>query len=283
MEVVFSVLAVLIIIPVVGLIAEAIAKSKKEKNEEKLDDLLEKLAPNDIKKIKQAMIELGITVPEDSFNNKLTLERYINELCKYVSSKVDESVPEGCASKCFSDTLLIFYDQNQVIIISDLLFDFYNNDWFRPRIYATENGIKYFGTGEKKGGMSISTVIDNVKKLDDKDFIKSNINTVKWDDLIWYLDGVPSMLHVGNVAAGAIGGAILLGPIGAVAGAISGNKDANKAKQRIEREMKLMFGYCGGKKWVINTDWNRSSFQDDFKFFLETCPDRRAKDIERSE
>jgi hypothetical protein len=279
MEVIFAVLAVLIIIPIVGLIAEAIAKSR----EEKLDDLLEELAPNDIKKIKKAMMELGITVPADSYSNTSTLKIYIEELCKYVYSKVDESVPEGCASKYFPDALLIFYDKNQVIILSDLLFHFCNNNRFLPKIYATENGIKYFGTKEKKDGMSISTVIDNVKKLDDKDFIKSNTNTVKWDDLIWYLNGVPHMLHVGNVGAGAIGGALLLGPIGAVAGAISGNKDANEAKQRIEREMKLMFGYCGGKKWVINTNWNRSSFQDDFKFFLETCPDRRAKDIERSE
>lgn len=126
--------------------------------------------------------------------------------------------------------------------------------------------------------MSVSTLIDNVKMLDDKDFIKSNFDTINWDDLIWYLDGVPKhMMHTGSIATGAIGGALLLGPVGAVAGAISGNKDAKEAKERILREMKLVFGYCGGRKWVINTDWDSSSFQDDFQFFLENCPDRREK------
>ena len=228
------------------------------------------------------MIDLGITVPADSDSNTKTLRNYLCELCAYADSKVWECLHKGYKMEYFPSALYIFYNKKQVIIPSDLLCHFSLNR-YSTTIYATENEIKYFGTREKKDGLSISTVIDNVKKLDDKDFIKSNTNTVKWNDLIWYLDGVPRMVHVGNVGAGAIGGALLLGPIGAVAGAISGNKDANEAKQRIEREMKLMFGYCGGKKWVINTDWNSSSFQDNFEFFLETCPDRRAKDIERSE
>ena len=50
MEGLYAVFAALIIIPIVGLIASVSSASKEKKQ----DDLLESLAPNDIKKIKQA-------------------------------------------------------------------------------------------------------------------------------------------------------------------------------------------------------------------------------------
>lgn len=277
MEVLYIFFAVLIIIPVVGLIATVRNESKTNKDKA----LLERLAPNDIKKIKQAMLELGITVPADSNSNTNTLRRYLNELCQYADSKVWKSLHKGYEVHSFSSALYIFYNKKQVIIPSDL-FSHIRECKYSSKVYVTENGIKYFGTKEKNDGISIGALIDNVKKLDDKDFIKSNIDTVKWDDLIWYLDGVPKGHRLASVGAGAITGAVLFGAVGAVAGAVSSNNDAKKTEERIVREMKLMFGYCGGRKWVINTDWNSSSFQCDFNFLLETCPDRRGENIERS-
>lgn len=250
------------------------------KVEQKDKDRVDQFAPDDAKQIKQVLSELGIPVPEGSYSNTQYLRVCLTALRKYADSKVRSSIDTGYQYKHFDHTnFYILYNKSEVLIPSDILCRFNGG----VEIHATESGIKYFGTRGKKDGISISALIADVKKLESKEFIKSNIKTAQWNDLVWYLNGVPTWVHAGNIGVGALGGALLLGPIGAVAGAVSGNKKANEEKEKIEREMELVFGYCNGKQWVINTDWNSSSFQSDFKFFLDTCPDRRARDVERHE
>lgn len=134
---------------IITIIVVLIATTGNDSKRKKYENLIESLAPNDIEKIKQAMIELGISVPADSDSNTKTLRSYLNELCKYADSKVKAGRYKRYKYKdfYFSD-LYIYYNKKQVIIPSDLLCNF-NENRYGFKIYASENEIKYFGTREK--------------------------------------------------------------------------------------------------------------------------------------
>ena len=255
-----------------------------EKKSENERVLIGNLAKYDICKIKDFLNEVGKPIPNDGNNDYDTLENYYRAINSYVNDQINKQLQGYYKYKAFYNcNLYIRYNSEEVIIPSELLCNF--NKMFFEVVHATESGITYYGTDKGIGGMTVVTLIDTLKKFEDRQFVLSNIDIVKWDDLIWYLDGVPDSSALAAAAAGATVGGLLLGPVGAVAGALSADKRNNEKVNDIRSRCRLVFGYKrpGGKKWTISTGMDSKSFESNFEFFNETCPNIRGRDILRQQ
>lgn len=178
-------------------ISDAISKRKTEKEKE----LVERLAPNDIEQIKQALIEHEIPIPSDSDNNYKTLAAYFNALCSYADIKAREAIEKEGKYKYEKfphATFYIMYNERTVIIPSDFLCQLNKHHW-QQNLHATEAGIRYFATSKGTDGIDVKTLINNIKRLDEKSFLKSNFQVLNWGDVIWYLDGVRAYGRMANV------------------------------------------------------------------------------------
>ena len=243
------------------------------KNNVKNKKFMKTAGKADLEKITKAMEKLNIPLPQSDPDNLKYLKSCLRKIEKYAWGKIEEDIKKHQLQyKKLSSEVLIIYDSKKVIFPPEtiLLFGYCIN------IKSTDNGIIFHRDTPKSIRENITSdkLVSLLNTLDDNSFLKGH--SLKWEDCTWYLADVPdSAQRLASIAASATLGGLVFGGIGALGAGMS----TNKKEQESDKECRLMFGYKNGPTWQIAKDLNSYSFQENFKFLNEMCPEIRGKDI----
>lgn len=199
-----------------------------EKNEpKKMIKYFNNEGKKEIEKMESFMRSNNIPIPTRNDNDDVLY--YIKTLFNETLLKYQYLLKKELEQAGYTDSFnlknvgVIYYNTNSVLIYRDIFF----SD-IEPSV---KNGITYAHTdiNGNKQYWSLEEFLGFCKKLEKPNAYQTLATTLSLEDIYWYVEHPTSSGYdLADTASGAIVGGLLLGPVGAIAGAVSSSKTQEK-------------------------------------------------------
>ena len=227
---------------------------------------------NDITLLEAFMRENSISFPEEKNRDDEYFYSCLKNVKEHFSHKiVYQNLKKAGFSKSNSFSLdncgEIFYNQESVLIFHEL-FEFLV--FIYPRFHNELVKYNYLDSYRKDHYLSLDEVFRYLEKLKNPDFYKEFATIIPKNEIYWYVNGGASAgYQLVETGSGAIVGGLLLGPVGAMLGAASGNK---KIKE-LEKEKAIIFGEKSKQYWIVSD--SEFTFDRIFELLNKHFPNHR--------
>ena len=238
-------LGVFVSFPVVWALVSSICAVKEDYNNKRLNQYLENNGENEIKKAETFMKEKHISLPSKT-NDMLT---YMESLLKGILKHYREQLKKALKKADYSNSFTIanfgtlYYNSKNVLIYDDV-FAYEFKPALKPSITYTCSDAK----GNKKS-WSLEEIFQFCENLAEPNAYKNLAKQIPINELYWYVE-YPTSAGYKLTSAGvdAVVGGVLLGPVGALMGAVGSSK---KSEKKEKDEIRVLLGQASATYWQI--------------------------------
>ena len=224
-----SFVAVLAIIGLTFLTSDIQEKSNNQKMQEYFSDAGKK----EIDALESFMKQNNISIPERGDDNELDyIKSLIYDTIEHFECGLIHDLENAGYEECFDLYKIgrIYYNSEHALIYKDVFI------YVKPCVKNGVASYTYFSDSGQSCYLTLTDLLEFCTKLGEPNAYKDLAKEVALDDLHWYVEYPASAGHrLADTGAGAIVGGLLLGPVGAIAGAMSSSKSSGeKEKNEVE-------------------------------------------------
>ena len=263
---------VLFLILVIALISEIKLRLEIKSESNKLARYYKDEGKKDITLLETFMRENSISFPAEKNRDDEYFYSCLRNVKEHFRHKiVYQNLQKAGFSKSNSFSLdncgEIFYNQKSVLIFHEL-FEFLV--FIYPKFHNELVKYHYGDSYRKDHYLSLDGVFRYLEKLKNPDFYKEFATIIPKNEIYWCVnDGASAGYQLVETGSGAIVGGLLLGPVGAMLGAASGNK---KIKE-LEKEKTIIFGEKSKQYWIVSD--SEFTFDRIFELLNKHFPNHR--------
>ena len=234
---------------------------KKKNDEIKMQDYFRHKGKQEIEQLESFMQTSGILLPKQSDDKLRYMKSLLDKTLQHYQDILLDNLKKAGYTKHFqlNNVGIVYYNSKYALLYRDVFM------YVEPSITTGVVRYQYRDRDSNTHRWTLSQVLEHCQKLEERFAYETLAKQIRLEDVYWYVEYPNSSAYkLGGIAASAVVGGILLGPVGALAGGMSANKNQNKEeKEKVE----VIFGQKSGNRAV--TSWSVAQGEGASKYMAE--------------